>query len=234
MNRRHRSRKRSTSSSSSSSSDEGQRRRPVRTTDCVVPSTSRSYTPPVSQHNDKIARLENLSECIPEFYPGNPNMAASKWIEKIEQLKVLNNWDEPAVIFHMQNRLTGLAKKWYDNLPSYKYIWVEWKDLLVKSFPEHQDFASRLWKMLQRSKTNFESWERYYFEKTELLSACDINGKRAVSCLIDGIPDPTIQAGARAGRYDTPDSLYGEYLSTLRTGSWGQRKTYKQMPDWKK
>ena len=48
----------------------------------------------------------------------------------------------------------------------------------------------------------------------ELISACEITGKKAVSCLIDGIRDPTIQ-GARAGRYGTPNDLYAEYFSTL-------------------
>lgn len=49
----------------------------------------------------------------------------------------------------------------------------------------------------------------------ELVSACEVTGKKAVSCVIDGIRDASIQAGARAGRYETPDRLYAEYLSSL-------------------
>jgi hypothetical protein len=42
-------------------------------------------------------------------------------------------------------------------------------------------------------------------------------GKDAVSCLIDGLTDRTLKNGAKAGRYETPESLYAEYLSTLST-----------------
>jgi hypothetical protein len=48
-------------------------------------------------------------------------------------------------------------------------------------------------------------------------TACNITGKHAVSCLIDGLSDRTLRNGAKAGRYETPEELYTEYLSTLVT-----------------
>lgn len=157
------------------------------------------------------------AECVPEFSPGNPNLNCSKWIAKIEQLAVANQWDESTIIFNMQSRLTGLARNWYDNLQSYQNTWDEWKTLLIKTFPEHRDFATLLRNLVNRFKQPNETWEQYYFNKLDLLNACEINGKKAISCLIDGIRDPTIQAGARAGRYSTPDELYAEYLSSLKS-----------------
>jgi hypothetical protein len=56
---------------------------------------------------------------------------------------------------------------------------------------------------------------QYYFGKMNLLQACNITGKEAVSCLIDGLMDRTLQNGAQAGRYETPESFYTKYLSTL-------------------
>lgn len=202
------------------------------------PRTKKNYTPPPTP--DKVQRLEKLverliehstnpqpgpsrifikPECIPEFRPGNPNLSCSKWLDKIEQLKEINRWDERATIFHMQNRLAGLARKWYDNLASYKMSWEEWKTLLLKSFPDNQDFATSLRKLMNRRKLPAESWEEYYFAKMDLVNACEISPKNAVSCLIDGIANPTIQVGARAGRYESPDALYAEYLSSLKPES---------------
>lgn len=145
------------------------------------------------------------SECIPDFAPGNANLSCSKWLEKIEQLGVIYQWNDSFKIFNMQSRLAGMAGKWYDNLRSYQMNWSEWKELSLKTFPDHQDFAEMLRKVLNRQKSPKESSERYYFEKTELLTGCDITGKKAVSCLIYGILDTNIQAGARAGRYEQPD-----------------------------
>lgn len=117
----------------------------------------------------------------------------------------------------MQNKLAGVARKWYDNLTSYDYMWGEWKRLLIDTFPEHQDYASTLRKMLNYCKNSSESWERYFFKKMDLIHNCHITGRDAVSCVIYGIKnDPNIQIGARAGRYQTSDVLYGEYLSTLQ------------------
>lgn len=204
-----------------------------------IPSTSTadvSYTPPSTTPSNSVDRLEALVEklihhqtqpkatikpfikpdCIPEFSPGNPNLSCKKWIGKIEQLGSINNWDQETMAFYMQGRLTGLARRWYDNLSTYHLTWAEWKRLLLKTFPEHQDYAATMRKMLDRYKQSHETWEVYYFEKMELVNACEVSGKKAVSCLIDGIKDPTIQAGARAGRYKTPDQLYAEYLSSLK------------------
>ncbi|XP_074025626.1 uncharacterized protein [Leptinotarsa decemlineata] len=206
----------------------------VHVVDSTVRSTIRSSTPPLP--HDNVQRLESLverlieyevssrpstskvfvkPECIPEFKPGNPNLSCTKWIEKIEQLGRVNCWNEHTKIFHMQSRLSGLARKWYDNLSSYELSWNEWKTLLLKSFPEHQDAATSLRKLLNRRKLPSEGWEEYYFDKMDLINACEIKPKHAVSCLIDGINNPTIQVGARAERYETPDALYAEFLSSL-------------------
>ncbi|CAG9773563.1 unnamed protein product [Ceutorhynchus assimilis] len=80
------------------------------------PSTSRSYTPPPT--GDKVGRLQRYL-CIPIFTPGNSNLSSTKLIDKIEQLGIVNDWDDTTMVFVMQNRLGGLARRWYDNLPSY-------------------------------------------------------------------------------------------------------------------
>nr|CAI5847394.1 unnamed protein product [Callosobruchus analis] len=50
----------------------------------------------------------------------------------------------------------------------------------------------------------------------ELLRTCQITGKTAVACIIDGIPSVTTQNAARAGRYEKPESLFEGYISMLR------------------
>jgi hypothetical protein len=69
--------------------------------------------------------------------------------------------------------------------------------------------------MMQRVKRVEEKYLRYYYEKLVLLNQCDINGKKAVSCLIAGIQDVVIKTGATAGGY-TPSTLLG-YLKRCDT-----------------
>lgn len=205
---------------------------------------SRTRTPPRrdsrSQTPDRLQRLESLvdrlmrresessdrtqttfvresirSDCIPEFSPGKPNLPVTKWLDKIEQLAAMNRWDEHTKIYHMQNRLSGLARTWYNNLTAYTHTWDEWKNLLLRTFPVHHDFATTLKALVARVKDPKESMIQYYFGKLELLQACKITGKDAVSCLIDGLQDRTLRNGAIAGRYESPESLFTDYLSKI-------------------
>jgi hypothetical protein len=168
-----------------------------------------------SENSQHVVRMAVKSDCIPEFLPGKPNQSSVKWVDKIDQLARVNKWDENTTIQLMQNRLTGLARTWYDNLTTYTHTWDEWKALLVKTFPDHHDFAATLRQLLNREKQFHESMTQYYFGKMNLLQACNITGKHAVSCLIDGLSDRTLRNGAKAGCYETPEELYTEYLSTL-------------------
>ncbi|KAJ8944264.1 hypothetical protein NQ314_009510 [Rhamnusium bicolor] len=153
--------------------------------------------------------------CIPRFEPGIPNLSAVQWIHKIDQMAETNGWNQVTTIAHMQSRLTGLAKKWYDNLPKYDYSWGEWKQNILKAFPDNRDFAVALRTMLARKKDDNENWSQYYFDKMELVRSCELPEKHAVSCIIDGIPNEIIQTGARAERYENPESLFSSFLSTL-------------------
>nr|CAI5852307.1 unnamed protein product [Callosobruchus analis] len=153
--------------------------------------------------------------CIPEFNPSNENESCACWLDKIDQLAHINQWDEKVVIYHMQSRLAGLAKTWYNNLDDYRHSWDQWKQLLIQAFPDHQDFPTNLKNMIFRVKNPGETWTEYYFAKQQLLRQCQITGKNAVAMIIDGISDVTIQSGAKVGRYASPEDLYRGYLSTL-------------------
>nr|CAH7750533.1 unnamed protein product [Callosobruchus chinensis] len=153
--------------------------------------------------------------CIPEFNPSNENESCARWLDKIDQLAHINQWDDKVVIYHMQNRLAGLAKTWYNNLDDYRHSWDQWKQLLIQVFPDHQDFPSNLKNLIFRVKSPEETWTEYYFAKQQLLRQCQITGKNAVAMIIDGIPDMTTQSGAKVGRYASAEDLYHDYLSTL-------------------
>ncbi|XP_044760406.1 uncharacterized protein LOC123317860 [Coccinella septempunctata] len=129
---------------------------------------------------------------------------------------MINDWDDMTTMYHMQSKLSGMARTWYHNLSSVDYTWDEWKRQIMKTFPDHVDYSKSLRRMLERQKRKNETMTSYYFGKMELLRTCQITGKNAVSCLIDGIPDITIQNAARAGRYVVPEALFEEYLSMLR------------------
>ena len=123
--------------------------------EALVEKLIKQQTKTKSKHH-RAVRVAIKPESILEFTPVNPNLSSATWIAKIEGLAKINNWDDPSMIFLMQSRLGGLARRWYDNL-------------------------STLRALVNRMQLRTESWERYYFDKVQLTNACDINRHRAVS-----------------------------------------------------
>ena len=92
-------------------------------------------------------------------------MTSSQWVDKVDQLRQINGWNEQTTIYHMQARLSSLAKTWYYNLKEYNHTWDGWKSLLVKPFPNQSDFALTLKKLVNRTKEKRETWTQYYFAR---------------------------------------------------------------------
>jgi len=59
-------------------------------------------------------------------------------------------WGDDQIIHYAMPKLTGVAKSWYQALPTMSYSWKEWKIKLTESFPNKDDYAELLTEMLAR------------------------------------------------------------------------------------
>ncbi|EFA00466.1 uncharacterized protein LOC103312255 [Tribolium castaneum] len=152
-----------------------------------------------------------------QFYlePRRHTFTTSMWINKIQEMSFQNNWDEKTTIQYMVSQMSGTVKAWYNSLPNYDYTWPEWKLLICKVFPDNTDFVTTLKRLVTRLKQADESMTTYYFSKMYLIEACKITGEDAVSCLIDGLNNQTIQIQAKAQNFLTPETLYSQFLMVL-------------------
>lgn len=147
--------------------------------------------------------------------PRRHDFTTSMWINKIQEVSIQNNWDEKTTISFMGSQMSGIIKAWYNNLPHYDYTWPEWKLLIAKMFPDNTDFVTSLKRLVTRLKQADESMSTYYFSKMYLIEACKITGEDAVSCLIDGLNNHSIQEEAKAQNFLTPETLYSQFLTVL-------------------
>ncbi|KAI5635117.1 hypothetical protein NE865_12147 [Phthorimaea operculella] len=76
--------------------------------------------------------------------------------------------------------------------------------------------AEMLTDMLDKRAKFGDSLEDYFYEKTALLNRCEIDGKRAVECIIFGIDDRAVRLGAEAAQFDEPEKLLA-YLRNIRS-----------------
>jgi len=89
-------------------------------------------------------------------------------------------------------------------------------------------------KMMDCKRAEGEDYSKYYFSKVTLLEPCTVVPKQAISFIIDGLKDRTIQISARADRYQTTESLYTQFLLLLPLTEKRQKNDAKPNNDRKK
>lgn len=156
-----------------------------------------------------------LGNVIPEFDPMVKGQTMQIWLNKVDECAKLYNWGDDQVIHYALPKLSGVAKTWYQALPTMSFSWPEWRNKLIESFPSSDDYAELLTEMLAKRVRYNESLELYYYEKINLLNRCEIYGKRAVDCLLYGLEDRSLRLGAKAAKCQEPEQVL-EYFQSIK------------------
>lgn len=144
---------------------------------------------------------------IPEFDPAKRNQTIDMWISKVNECAKIYNWTDRQTNHYALPKLTGLAQKWYQGLPSLLFTWTEWQSKLKLAFPSDENFGQLLTDMLGCKAKYGESLEEYFYQKIVLLNRCNIFGKNAIDCILFGIEDRSVRTSAEAAQFSEPDKL---------------------------
>lgn len=161
----------------------------------------------------------NLNNVVPEFDPANRVQTIECWLRKVNECAYIYDWDEKQTVHFSLQKLVGLAKKWFEALPTVVFTWEEWQNKLRKAFPSEENYGRLLEEMLNRTSRSDESLREYFYDKLSLLNRCEITGKKAVDCVIYGISDRAIRNGAQALNSSEPEDLLN-FLSSQKPQSY--------------
>ncbi|XP_048482812.1 uncharacterized protein LOC125489788 [Plutella xylostella] len=223
--KRKRRRRRSPSTSSSSSSSEERAPRKVRkyssrlTTEDVL----KLLADFKGESSKSSSFSNNLNNVVPEFDPSNRAQTIEGWLKKVNECATIYAWDEKQIVHFSLQKLTGLAKRWFETLPSVVYSWSEWQIKLQKAFPSEENYGRLLEEMLSRTSRNDESLREYYYDKLSLLNRCEISGKKAVDCIVHGLSEGSIKSGAQTLDCREPEGLLN-FLCSQRSQSLNQNE----------
>ncbi|KAF5299883.1 hypothetical protein FQA39_LY11420 [Lamprigera yunnana] len=148
---------------------------------------------------------------IPDFNPESSKLSATEWIKLIETIAIERDWKPDEKLYVLTSRLAGYARQWYLNTGLKCKNWIDLKQSFVSAFPSENDYYYLLSKMVSKKKEERESLTTYFHHKVALLNACDIYGRKAVSCIVGGLPNGTLKDNCKWQNFDDPDLLY-QYL----------------------
>lgn len=165
----------------------------------------------ISSNNNNFVGSHDV---IPSFDPSKRTQSTKSWLRKINETAAIYKWSDRQTVLHAMPKLTGLARVWYEAVPSYKLTWKQWQKELLRQFPDDRNYAERLSEMLARKSRREETLEEYFYDKAKLVNHCHIKGKDAVDCIIHGIFDNNIKLNAQGANFKTPDKLL-KYLRSI-------------------
>lgn len=161
----------------------------------------------------------NNKNILPDFDPSTKNQRIDTWLKKVNECATVYGWDDKTVIHFAMQKLQGLAKMWYESQNTILFTWSEWQKKLLDAFPCEQNYGQSLEEMLKRKSRLGEPIEVYFYEKLALLNQCEIEGKRAVDCIIHGLTDKTTKSSALTLRCSQPDQLLQFLMSNKESPS---------------
>lgn len=153
---------------------------------------------------------EKGSNLVPEFDPETSNLSVNAFLRLIDKVGQEKEWSSHDRKFQFSMKLRGNAKDWFVNGNKFLESWSSIKKQFRSSFPDDMDYHLTLTNMLQRTKRADEDLSSYFNYKIVLLRNCNIIGRKAVSCLIGGLPDTLndIKSTALEKNFATPEELY--------------------------
>lgn len=157
----------------------------------------------------------HLNNVIPEFDPSSKTQSIESWVRKVNECACIYDWNEKQTIHFALQKLVGLAKKWFEALPSVVHSWNSWQEKLIKAFPNEQNYGQLLEEMLSRTTRSGESYREYFYDKLTLLNRCEIQKKKAVQCITHGILDKSVRNSAQALNCEEPEDLL-DFLNSQR------------------
>lgn len=166
--------------------------------------------------NSDSDKFPNLN-VVPDFDPLNKEQTVDNWIHKVDECAQIYGWSDRQIVHYAMPKLVGIAKTWYQGLPSLLYTWTEWQVKLRESFPTRENYADLLSEMLNKRARYGESLDLYYYSKMNLLNRCDITGKRAVDCLLAGIDDRNVRVGGQSAEFKEPEQVL-KFLKSIKVG----------------
>lgn len=152
-------------------------------------------------------QLNSLSNIIPEFNPQVDNI--EKWLHAIDEYVAIYEWNETTTVHFALTKLRGPAETWYRSLTTHVYSWVEWKRLLLETFPPKRDIHTMLLTMINYKPGDAQDLYEYSFQKLALINLLNLSfsDEDKVNLIMGAINDRQIRFSVETAGITNPTIL---------------------------
>ena len=72
---------------------------------------------------------------VPEFNPSDNYQTIESWINKVNECATIYSWNDKQICHYALPKLSGLAKKWFQGLPTLLFSWEQKNTKIKTSIP---------------------------------------------------------------------------------------------------
>lgn len=193
----------------------------------TTPLNSPRNLPNISESSSQ--RYVGRFELVPEFDASTDTMTIHQWLNKIDSVGELYSWDDRAKVFCMIAKLAGNAKSWYECQSDINCSWADWKERLMRAFPDNRCIAEKLKEFVNKERKSDEDVVSFYYSKLRLGKHCDLSDAVIVDVVIATLNNNLLRASARAAGCKNTEQLLqflvqSDYKS-FNTGYFTQKQT---------
>lgn len=150
---------------------------------------------PVSTQISLRLGTEEVTKIIPLFNPSNSaSLNASQWVETIENIRHLYEWDDRSTLFYASLRLGDAATNWFAGYRGEISTWDDFKIKILRDFSSEENSADVHVKLLSRQKDETESYESYVYEMAAMGKRGKLDNNAIIKYIISGLRDTTLMS----------------------------------------
>jgi hypothetical protein len=102
---------------------------------------------------------------IPIFDSQRSEQSIESWVLRVDELIQCYRWSNLTIIKLVANRLTGMARRWYDSQEQLKTNWSEMKQLMLRQFHKPLPFSKLLREAALYETRKGQDLSEYCFNK---------------------------------------------------------------------
>ncbi|XP_055858752.1 uncharacterized protein LOC129921099 [Episyrphus balteatus] len=188
---------------------------------------------PETTHKTKFnCSIKDIADVLPIFTPGDiTSLSAEKWVNRVETLFKIYDWDERALLMAAASKLHGPGKYWWDTSQEVSVTWVQLATGLKANFTNQQNEIEIHRQMARKIRRPNESLESFCFEMNMLGKRAQFADNIIIQYILTGLNNPQLSSSLATANFKSIADNYNRQTTSGQT-NWSRQPPLNERPGW--